>query len=140
MKCTRRDLGLLLPAIIATNGRTQNVTLTSRAYRFADLAVRGSAEMRSRQILRGKTHTNFAIDLHHTELAAGAAPHPPHQHVHEELLLIQEGTLDVLVAGETRTLGPGSVAYFASNQKHGWRNSGTGTAQYFVLALGEDQA
>jgi quercetin dioxygenase-like cupin family protein len=33
-------------------------------------------------------------------------------------------------------LGPGSAAYVASNEVHGWRNVGTTRAQYFVLAIG----
>ena len=140
MNCTRRDLSLLLGAIVATNAKAQKTVLPSKAYRFEDLTAQGSAEMRSRQILNGQTHTNFTVDLHETELAAGAAPHPPHQHVHEEVLLIRAGTLEVLVAGDTKTLGAGSVVYFASNQKHGWRNPAREPAQYFVLALGDAQA
>jgi len=139
MKYSRRDLRLLLPVIAASNAKAQKPVLASKAYRFEDLPVRGSAEMRSRQMFSGKTHTGYTVDLHHSDLAPGAAPHPPHQHVHEEVLLIREGTLEVMVAGGTETLGPGSVVYFASNQKHGWRNPGTETAQYFVLALGGDE-
>ena len=94
--------------------------------------------MRSRQIFNGKTHTSYTVDLHHTDLAAGAAPHPPHQHAHEEVLLIRQGTLDVTIGDAAQVLGPGSVVYFASNQKHGWRNPGPAVAQYFVLALGDE--
>ena len=52
--------------------------------------------------------------------------------------MIREGELEVTVAGKTTHLGPGSVAYIASNQEHGWRNAGTTTATYLVLALGGD--
>ena len=140
MKYSRRDLSLLLPVIAAGNASAQEPALASKAYRFEDLPVRGPANWRSRPIFSGKTHTNYAVDLHYSELAAGMSPHPPHQHLHEEVLLIREGTLEVLVAGSTQTVGPGSVVYFASNQIHGWRNPGPGAAQYFVLALGGDQA
>lgn len=95
--------------------------------------------MVSRQFLKGKTHSGYPIDLHETELPAGKAPHPPHHHVHEEMLLIREGLLEVAIDGKATRLGAGSVAYLASNQQHGWRNVGTTTARYFVLALGSDE-
>lgn len=140
MKYSRRDLTLLLSVIAAANAAAEEPALASKAYRFEDLPVRGPDTWRSRQIFSGKTHTNYAVDLHHSELAAGIAPHPPHQHVHEEVLLILSGALEVMVADSNQTLGAGSVVYFASNQKHGWHNPGPRAAWYFVLALGGDQA
>ena len=53
--------------------------------------------------------------------------------------MMREGTLEVTIAGETSRIGPGSVAYVASNQEHGVRNPGPGHAQYFVFALGAQQ-
>ena len=91
-------------------------------------------------MLKAPTHTGFLLDLHESELAAGDAPHAPHRHVHEELLLIREGLLEITITGKSTRLGPGSAAYLASNQEHGWRNVGTTTARYFVLALGDDKA
>jgi len=66
-------------------------------------------------------------------------PHAPHRHVHEEMLLIREGTLEVTVKGRTERLGPGSAVYVASNEEHGWTNVGSSPAKYFVLALGDDK-
>ena len=138
MNCSRRDLALLFPALAAADSAAQSPVLPSRAYRFEDLPVRESGPMRSRPIFSGKTHTSYTVDLHHSDLAPGAAPHPPHQHAHEEVLLIRQGTLEVTMGEQAQVLGPGSVVYFASNQKHGWRNSGAAPAQYFVLALGDE--
>jgi len=92
-----------------------------------------------RQILKGSTHTGFPVDLHASDLAPGQMPHPPHQHVHEEILLIEKGQIEITVNGKTSQLDPGSVAYLASRDVHGWKNSGTITARYFVLALGDDK-
>jgi uncharacterized cupin superfamily protein len=50
------------------------------------------------------------IELHETGLPPGGAPHPPHHHVHEEMVLIREGTMAVTIAGSSAKLGPGSVA------------------------------
>lgn len=53
--------------------------------------------------------------------------------------MVREGTLEITIAGETATIGPGSAAYVASMQEHGVRNPGPGHAQYFVFALGAQQ-
>ena len=39
-------------------------------------------------MFKGRTHANVLLDIHETELAAGEAPHPPHSHIHEELVMI----------------------------------------------------
>ena len=138
---SRRDLKLLFPAALAAvNAAAQNTPLSSNTYKFEDLAVHPSGPNRSRSILQGQTHTGLPIELHMTELAPGQAPHPPHRHVHEEMVMVQEGTLEVTIAGRAATLGPGSSAFVASNDHHGWRNVGTTRALYFVLALGRDNA
>jgi quercetin dioxygenase-like cupin family protein len=56
------------------------------------------------------------------------------------MILILEGTVEVTIQDQSATLGPGSVAFVASNEQHGWRNIGTSAARYFVLALGRDSA
>ncbi len=68
--------------------------------------------------------------MHMTELPAGQAPHPPHHHEHEEMVMIVEGTLEVTISGRSVKLGPGSSAYVASNEEHGWHNTGTSRALY----------
>src|ERR1051326_6427090 len=113
---SRRDLNLLFPAAFAamntaTNAAAQNAPLVSNTYKFEDLAVHPSGQNRSRPILKGDTHTGLPIELHMTELAPGQAPHPPHRHVHEEMVMVQEGMLEVTIAGRVATLGPGSSAF-----------------------------
>lgn len=129
-----------MPALAAaTAARAQKPTLPSRTYRYQDLKVKTNGENRSLDVLDGLTHTGFHIDMHETELAPGTMPHPAHHHVHEEILMIREGTIAVTINGKTTELGPGSVAYVASNEEHGWKNVGTTRASYFVMALGRDQ-
>ena len=112
----------------------------SRAFRYEDLAPIRNGAMTSRQILTGLTHSGFKIDLHETELAAGQAPHDPHRHIHEEMVLVREGELEVTIARRTTRIGAGSAAFIASNEMHGWRNPGGAPARYFVFALGDDDA
>ncbi len=143
MNPSRRDLGIILPALAAATASAQekeNKTLPSKAFKYEDLPVKINGENKSRAVLNGETHSGFPIELHMTELAAGQAPHPPHQHVHEELLMLQQGTLDATIKGQTTQVTAGSVVFLASNDEHGWRNPGPGPAQYFVIALGKDNA
>jgi quercetin dioxygenase-like cupin family protein len=136
---SRRDLGFLslLAAAAAKATAAENVA-PSQMHRFEDLPVKVNGKNRSRAVLKGETHSGFPIEMHMTELGPGQAPHPPHHHVHEEMIMIQSGTVEVTISGKTANLGPGSSAYVASNEEHGWRNIGEGPALYFVLAIGRD--
>ena len=130
---TRRDLTLLSAGLIAASAKAQKATLPSRTYRFEELVLKGTG----RAVFDGLTHSGFHVDLHETELASGAAPHAPHKHEHEEIVMIREGTLEVTIEGHVTIARPGSVVYAASNDMHGWKNVGTTKAQYFVIALGK---
>ena len=141
MNYTRRDIALLpLVAAAAVSTASAGTPLPSKAYRFEDLPVKTNGKNSSRAVLDGETHTGYAIDMHMTELGPGEAPHAPHHHAHEEMVMIHEGTLEVTISGRSTRIGPGSTAFVASNEEHGWRNVGTTRALYFVLALGRVKA
>ena len=136
MEYSRRDLGIGAILGAAAIERARAAALGSKTYRFADLPVKTNGKNRSRAMLNGETHTGFPVEVHMSELAPGEMPHPPHHHEHEEMVMIHEGTLEVTIPGKSVTLGPGSSAFMASNEEHGWRNVGTTPAVYWVLALG----
>ncbi len=139
MNCSRRDLGLLIPVLASTTASAQQAKgLPSRVFKYDELPVKVNGENKSRAVMKGETHSGFPIELHMTELGPGQAPHAPHKHVHEELLMLKDGSLDATVEGQTTRMTAGSIIYVASNQMHGWRNPGPGPAQYFVIALGND--
>jgi quercetin dioxygenase-like cupin family protein len=81
--------------------------------------------------------TGFPVELHITELGPGQAPHAPHKHEHEEMVMLRSGELDVTISGQTTRATAGSVVIVASNEMHGWRNPGLEPAMYFVIALGK---
>ena len=135
MNYSRRELSRLLPALALASAAAQNRALPSKTWRFEDLVLKKN----SRAVLNGETHGGFNVELHETELPPGEAPHPPHHHVHEEMIMIREGTMEVTIAGRVSKIGPGGVAFVASNEEHGWRNVGTTPAHYFVLALGREK-
>jgi len=88
-----------------------------------------------RMVMEGVNRSGYEFELHLTELGPGEEPHPPHRHEHEEIVMMQKGTVYVTIEGNTTLLSPGSVVYVASNEFHGWRNVGTGPSQYFIIAL-----
>jgi mannose-6-phosphate isomerase-like protein (cupin superfamily) len=139
MNYSRRDLSLLLPALLAPRADGEGNILPSECFAFNELPVKTNPQTHneSRQVLHGETHTGYPIDLHITRLAPGQMPHPPHHHEHEEMMLIQEGMLEFTIAGVGKRIGPGSVAYVHSNEEHGLKNVGDVMAQYFVLAFGQ---
>jgi quercetin dioxygenase-like cupin family protein len=141
MRLSRRDCYRLLPALaasVAAGFAAPAEALPSKAVRYEDLPVRTSGENSFRSILEGETHEGFPIEAHATELAPGALPHPGHRHRHEETFLIREGTVEVTIGGKATQLGPGSVAFIASNEEHAIHNVGSTRAKYFVIALGHD--
>jgi uncharacterized cupin superfamily protein len=102
-----------------------------------DLPVRQSSASRQRRFLDGLTHDNIPIEIHETQLPPHGAPHPPHKHVHEELVVVHQGSIEVSLEGqEPKIVSAGGLVYAASNQMHGWKNAGDTPASYLVIAVG----
>jgi quercetin dioxygenase-like cupin family protein len=78
------------------------------------------ADLEERELLPG-----YRVRFVHSEnmtlaywnITAGAAL-PEHCHPHEQVASVIEGEFALTVDGETRTLGPGSVAVIPSNTPH----------------------
>lgn len=142
MQYSRRDLSLLVPALLAAQSAVakdnSGEMLPSKCYPFDSLPAKTNAKTHnvSRQVFRGTTHEGVPIDLHITTLQPGEMPHPPHRHVHEELMMIQKGILEFTISGQSSRVGPGSVVFVHSQDLHGLKNVGSEPAQYFVLAIG----
>jgi mannose-6-phosphate isomerase-like protein (cupin superfamily) len=105
-------------------------------YPFAKLPVHASNGTEGRHVLKGKLATGESLEVHETTLTPGGAPHPPHHHVHSEMWLIREGTVEITANGTSYRLGPGSVGFVHSNDEHGIKNVGSAPASYFVVAIG----
>lgn len=139
MKHSRRKFAMLLPALaVPSQAQDSSKRLPSKGYVFEQLPSKAGATSKSHAVFNGETHTGYPLEVHVTELAAGGSPHPPHQHLHEEMFLMQAGVLDATVNGKTTRLTPGSVFYINSNDLHGVKNPGPDRAEYFVVALGPE--
>ncbi len=86
-----------------------------------------------RNIFIDRTATLDQLSCHATTVNPGQASHAPHKHVEEELIIIKEGTFEVMQNGKISEAGPGSVIFEASNEMHGMRNVGEVPGTYFVV-------
>jgi len=142
MCLTRREMCLSLPAALLASwvqAEAQNEhqdSLPSAIYPFDKLPIRTAHGAEIRGVLKGKLTTGESLEVHETTLPPGATPHALHHHVHSEMWLMREGTLELTVNGATYRLGPGSVGFVRSNDEHGIKNAGTTPATYFVVAIG----
>jgi mannose-6-phosphate isomerase-like protein (cupin superfamily) len=142
MSATRRELFSLLPAMLVPSllsietSAQQDTAMPSKVYPFEKLPVRTPNNAQIRDVLKGKLATGEPLEVHETTLAPGGAPHPAHHHVHSEMWLIREGTVEITVNGTSYRLGPGSVGLVSSNDEHGIKNVGPAPATYFVVAIG----
>jgi len=142
MSVTRRELcsmlpAMLIPAILPSEATAeQDKAMPSAMYPFEKLPIRTPNNAQIRDVLKGKLATGESLEVHETTLLPGGAPHPPHHHVHSEMWLIREGTVEITVNGTSYRLGPGSVGFVESNDEHGIKNVGTTPASYFVVAIG----
>ncbi|MDY6944993.1 MAG: cupin domain-containing protein [Pseudomonadota bacterium] len=135
---TRRDITITVLSVATTFGITalaapQSKVMGSVALEWADVPVQQEEVRAVRQFFREPTATLDELELHVTTLQAGTTSHAPHKHPNEELVIIKEGTVEVLVDGQTKRVGPGSVVFNASNQMHSLRNVGDGPATYHVI-------
>jgi quercetin dioxygenase-like cupin family protein len=140
MRLSRRDLNLLLPVLAAAGARAQEAaapveTMTSKAYPTAQIPYKGDENKKGRRFFLSQTHGGFKVEMHETNLAPGIEAHPPHRHVHEEIMVVTAGSLEANMDGVKTTVPAGSVLVFGSNQPHNVRNPGTVTAKYYVIEL-----
>ena len=141
MSATRREMlfllsGLASSAVALEALPSQDSSLLSTTYPFSELPMKNTNGAEIRAVLKGKLATGETLEVHETTLPPGAMPHAPHHHVHSEMWLIREGTVQLTINGTSHVIGPGSVGFVHSNDEHGIKNVGTTPAIYFVVAVG----
>ena len=155
MNVSRRDLGLLIPSLLAVsasgldaqqgaappaadNSVEKLPVMRTQQFKYDELPVTTNGQNRQRRMFTAKTHTGFKIESHQSDIAPGEVNHPPHQHLREEMMLIREGLMELMIAGKPYRLGPGDVGVIGSNELHNAKNVGTGRATYFIVNIGRD--
>lgn len=134
----RRDLVVAALAALAAVAATRPVhsdvpLMRSAIFVWEEIEARPTKVGWSRRYFQAPTATLDELESHVTTINPGEAPHPPHQHPEEELIVIKEGLVESTVGELTRRVGPGSVIFQASNEMHGLRNVGHTPATYHVI-------
>jgi quercetin dioxygenase-like cupin family protein len=111
----------------------QKTVLHSTVYDWTTADTKPNAWGAVRQVVRERTPTLDELEIHISTLKPGQSPHAPHQHQHEELLILKEGTLETFQSGATRRVGPGGIIFQASNEMHNVTNVGQAPATYYVI-------
>ena len=111
----------------------QKPVLHSTVFDWTTADTKPNAWGAVRQVMRDRTPTLDELEIHISTLKPGQSPHAPHQHQHEELLILKEGTLETFQSGTTRRVGAGGIIFQASNEMHNVTNVGQSPATYFVI-------
>ena len=141
---SKRDLVVCLISVSGTLGALAAVEaakpiIGASAFDWNSFTAQKTAVGEVRSIVKGPTATLDELEMHVTTLDPGKEPHPPHKHPNEELVILDKGTVEALVNGEWKRLGPGSIIFNASNVLHGLRNVGDIPAQYHVVSWRTDK-
>ena len=130
-------LAILIVSVAASSSIVtlvaQKQVQKSTVYPWSDADAKPNDWGKVRQVMRTPTPTLDELEIHISTLAPGKSPHAPHQHEHEELLILKEGTLETFQSGKTSRVGPGAIIFQSSNELHNVTNVGTTPATYFVI-------
>ena len=135
-------LSALVPAICLAQQQPKAAAeklpvLHSKFYPAEEMKVTPGGNFKMTPVFDGVTARGERIELHLSEIAPGETPNPPHLHHSEEILVIRQGTLEVTINGNSKTMGPGSVAFVQSDDKLGVKLAGTTPAKYIIFSLGD---
>ncbi len=135
---TKRELGLIavtaaLTLCTSKMAEADGPLMGSSIFDWTKIEATPTKIGATRKFFQAPTATLDELECHVTTLNPGETPHAPHKHPDEEVIIVKEGTVESLVNGVTRQVGPGSVIFQASNQLHAIRNVGKTPATYHVI-------
>jgi quercetin dioxygenase-like cupin family protein len=81
----------------------------------------------------GPTDQLKAMTFGSLQLKPGMEPHPPHKHPEEEIMVVTEGTGEIVVEGKVTKVAPGSSMYCAGGKLHGIKNTGKAPLLFYYM-------
>ena len=73
------------------------------------------------------------LALHISVIHPRQAAHDPHAHEGEEIMFVLEGTAEIRMGEETRTVGPNTAVFCPPHVFHGIRNAGETPIRYIII-------
>ena len=113
MHITRRRLlatagsAALAPAVVRATG--DEPVMSSTVVDWTALTSEATAFGLVRQVFKAPTATLIELECHVSTLNPGLSSHAPHRHPNEEMIIVQQGTVEVFSEGSRTRVGPGSV-------------------------------
>ena len=86
-----------------------------------------------RMFMDGSTGQLKSLTVGSLELKPGMAPHLPHRHLEEEIMLITEGTGEISLEGKVSKAGSGALMYAAANREHGIVNTSSAPLTFYFI-------
>ena len=138
---TKREIGLVaatillmcIPIVIIAHRNGNAPQLPSTVFDYSAIKSTPTKVGEKRQFCDNPTKTLQNLEIHESSLNPGETAHPPHQHPEEELTIVRQGTVEVLVNGELKRVGPGSIIFQSSNDLHNIKNAGKDIAIYDAI-------
>jgi quercetin dioxygenase-like cupin family protein len=140
----RREFATLLPALLSAVAvlpeRAEAATLSnleSGVFKPGP-ATQGAVPKRvSKRYALGMLKAgNIRLEIHETTQEVGAPHEPIESHLHSEIWLVREGTVELTVKGKAQRLSAGDMGLCVAGDKHYIQNVGDTPASYFVVTLG----
>ena len=139
----RREFASLLPALLAGLSAPQASAapllpvLESGAFKPGPPKTGSVPKRASQAYTRGMLKAgNIQIEIHETRQEVGAPHEPIDTHLHNEIWLVREGTVELTVNGTAHRMEAGDIGICIAGDKHYIQNVGDTPAAYFVVALG----
>lgn len=73
------------------------------------------------------------FEMHTTALNTGEESHLPHRHVHEEIVLILRGNVEMYIDGDRLKASAGDLVFLSSLVPHSLTNTGDVQCEYFAF-------
>jgi mannose-6-phosphate isomerase-like protein (cupin superfamily) len=139
----RREFAALVPALLAcgaltpAEGQTNLPVLESGTFKPGPPGSGSEPKRVSRKYTMGMLKAgNIRLEMHETTQEVGAPHEPVGTHLHSEIWLVREGTVELTTNGVARRMVAGDVGICVAGDKHFIANVGDTPATYFVVTVG----
>jgi mannose-6-phosphate isomerase-like protein (cupin superfamily) len=79
---------------------------------------------------------NVQIEMHETTQQPGTPHEAIGTHLHNEIWMVREGTVNLMTNGQIRVMHPGDVGICCAGDTHYVENAGDTPCTYFVMTVG----